>query len=367
VTGTNGKTTVTMLLASILRAAGRTAGVIGTLSGAHTTPEAPELQARLAAMLADGIDSVAMEVSSHALALHRVGGSRFAAAAFTNLGHDHLDFHKTIARYFDAKASLFVPELTDLAVVNVDDVHGDLLARGAPIPVVPYSMKDVTGLELRAGGSRWTWRGQNWELPLTGRFNVANALAAATMAIELDIDAEAVRAGLASSPPVAGRFEVIDEGQPFLVAVDYAHTPDALTEVLAAAREVATSGSVLLVFGCGGDRYAGKRPEMGAAAASGADVAVITSDNPRSEDPSAIIDAVTSGIHEPTRATVLVEPDRRAAVSLAIDRAQAGDVVVIAGKGHETTQTIGTESRPFDDRAVARSALVARRDREADR
>jgi UDP-N-acetylmuramoyl-L-alanyl-D-glutamate--2,6-diaminopimelate ligase len=362
VTGTNGKTTVTYLLAAILDAAGRMdggppTGVIGTLSGSHTTPEAPELQARLAAFRDEGRRAVAMEVSSHALAMHRVDATRFAVAVFTNLGRDHLDFHGTEERYFAAKARLFEPDLSAVGVVNIDDPHGRLLFDAATIPMVPFGHADATEVEAEPRQARFRWRHHEVRLPLGGSFNVLNAVAAATAASVLGLDTETIVGGLSGAPIVPGRFEPVEAGQGFAVIVDYAHTPDALAEALASARQV-TAGRVIVVFGCGGDRDAAKRPAMGATAAALADVAVVTSDNPRREDPAAIISAVLSGVPAGARTRPLVEPDRRAAIALALDTARPGDIVLVAGKGHETTQTIGDQVLPFDDRVVARELLT---------
>jgi UDP-N-acetylmuramoyl-L-alanyl-D-glutamate--2,6-diaminopimelate ligase len=365
VTGTGGKTTTTHLLGSILEAAGRPAGVIGTLTGARTTPEAPELQARLAAFRDGGKVAVAMEVSSHALAMHRVDGTWFEIAVFTNLSRDHLDFHRSMEEYFAAKARLFTPELTARAVVNLDDPRGRLLADAAVVPTVGYSLADADDVVVGARQSRCRWRGVELRVPLGGRFNVSNAIGAATAAGELGVNARDVAAGLEAAGPVPGRFELVDAGQAFPVIVDYSHKPDGLRQVLASAREVAAPGGrVVVVFGCGGDRDRSKRPEMGAAADELADVVVLTSDNPRSEDPTAIIDEIVAGVPDPARRVtdgrLVVEPDRRAAIAAAVERAGAGDVVVIAGKGHETTQTIGDRVVPFDDRDEARLALSRR-------
>jgi len=357
VTGTNGKTTTVSLLGSVFSTAGWSSGVIGTLTGARTTPEAPELQAALAAMRDRGVRAVAMEVTSHALAQHRVDGVRFAVGVFTNLSRDHLDFHATMEAYFAAKASLFEVGRVAHAVVNLDDPHGRLLADTVGVPVTGFSLADAPDLVVGARVSRFRWRSTEVVLPLGGRFNVSNALAAATAASVLGIDADVIARGLASAAPVPGRFELVDAGQPFSVVVDYAHTPDGLDQVLKAARELAADHQVLVVFGCGGDRDATKRPAMGEVAARLADVAVITSDNPRSEDPGAIISAVKRGVPGTAGARVLVEPDRRAAIGLALAEAHRGDVVVIAGKGHETTQTIGDRAVAFDDRVVARELL----------
>lgn len=359
VTGTNGKTTTTTLLAAVLEHAGMPTGVIGTLTGKHTTPESPELQALLRGFLDDGRTAAVMEVSSHALALDRVAGCHFDVAVFTNLGRDHLDLHGTVERYFAAKALLFRPELTSLGAANVDDVHGRLLVDTAPVPMVGFGAEDMTDLVVTPTRHAYTWRGHRVEVALGGAFNAMNSLAAATAASALGLDDAVIAAGLATARPVPGRFEPVDAGQPFAVIVDYAHTPDGLRQALAAARAVAAGQRVLAVFGCGGDRDREKRPEMGRAAAELADRVVVTSDNPRSEDPLTIINAVLEGVPPDYRHVVVSEPDRRQAFALAFEMAAEGDVVVIAGKGHETTQTIGTTVLPFDDRAVARELLEA--------
>jgi UDP-N-acetylmuramoyl-L-alanyl-D-glutamate--2,6-diaminopimelate ligase len=362
VTGTNGKTTVTALLQSVLSAAGRRCEVIGTLTGARTTPESTELQAQLAAFRDDGVDAVAMEVSSHALELHRVDGTWFSVAVFTNLGRDHLDFHGTEEAYFRAKARLFEPDRCARAVVNRDDAHGRLLLDAARVPTVAYSLDDASDVSVGAAGSTFTWAGERVELRLGGTFNVSNALAAATAATELGVDAATIAAGLSSAPPVPGRFEPVDAGQAFPVVVDYAHTPDGLEQVLRAARSAVSAdrGRVLVVFGCGGDRDRSKWPVMGDVAVRLADRAWLTSDNPRGEDPMAIIDEVVTGVRDADRDRLVVESDRRAAIASAVRDAHAGDVVVIAGKGHETGQIVGEVTLPFDDRVVARDVLVER-------
>jgi UDP-N-acetylmuramoyl-L-alanyl-D-glutamate--2,6-diaminopimelate ligase len=360
VTGTSGKTTTTHLLGAIGDAAGWPTEVIGTLSGPRTTPEAPELQAQLAIARAAGRRAVAMEVSSHALSLGRVRGVRFAVAVFTNLSHDHLDFHEDLESYFAAKASLFEPALAEAAVVNLDDPHGARLAERATVPTEGFGLQDAVDLEIGPQRSRFTWRGQRVDLPLGGRFNVSNALAAATAAARLGIPPADIAAGLRVAPPVPGRFEAVDEGQPFTVLVDYSHKPGALESALTAAREAAGAGRLVLVFGAGGDRDPSKRPEMGEVAARLADRVLLTSDNPRGEDPLAIIDAVRSGMARTEGLTV--EPDRRAAIALAVADAEPGDVVLIAGKGHELVQVVGEETLPFDDRVEARHALRSRRE-----
>ncbi len=363
VTGTNGKTTTCALLASIFAAGGSRPAVIGTLSGTLTTPEAPELQRRLARYRDEGVAAVAMEVSSHALDQHRVDGTEFAAALFTNLSQDHLDYHGTMEAYFEAKARLFTAGMAHLAVVNAGDPWGARLAarlerlappapRGGRERLVTYSSAEASDIEVSNRGVKFNWRGRRYSLPLLGRFNVANALAAATVATELGFSADAVAAGLAGVPPVRGRFEMLDEGQPFAAIVDFAHTPAALEEALRAARELSRGGRVIVVFGAGGERDQAKRPLMGQVANELADVVVITSDNPRGESAEAIALQVAEGAPR-----ALVELDRRKAIYGAIELAQAADVVVVAGKGHETGQDFGTRVEPFDDAEVVREAL----------
>ena len=359
ITGTNGKTTTTQLLGAIMRAAGREARELGTLSGVRTTPESPDLQRRLAGFVRDGVDVVVMEVSSHALALHRVAGTRFDVAVFTNLGRDHLDLHESMESYFRAKASLFMPDLSDIGVTNLDDPYGRLLLDVAAIEMVGFSADDAQGLDVGIAHHAFTWRGQPVRVPIGGDFNVLNSLAALTAAAALGIDAETAARGLAAAFPVPGRFEVVSApGADIAVVVDYAHTPEGLEHVLRSARELAV-GRVVTVFGCGGDRDAEKRPMMGAAASANADVVVVTSDNPRHEDPQAIVDATVAGVEPRYRERVSIELDRQVAIESAIGAARPGDVVVIAGKGHETTQTIGDHAHPFDDREVARAVLHA--------
>ncbi|MGH9092986.1 MAG: Mur ligase family protein, partial [Acidimicrobiales bacterium] len=376
VTGTNGKTSVTHLLGAVLRHAGRPTTVIGTLTGARTTPEAPDLQ-RLLAAARDGAPAggrrpaVAMEVSSHALAQSRVDGVHFDVAVFTNLSHDHLDFHRTMEDYFEAKASLFTPGRAVRGVVNAEDPWGRRLLAGARIPLVPVRQEDASEVELAPGRSAFTWRSQRVTLAMTGAVNVENALLAAEAAVALGMEPPEVAAGLAGAPPVPGRMEAIavpaPGGWPCTLLVDYAHTPAGIEVVLAEARRLAGDGArVLLVFGCGGDRDRAKRPLMGAAATQGADLAVLTTDNPRSEDPGAIAADVLAGVvpsAEDARSAgrLVVEPDRRRAIELAVDAAGPGDVVVVAGKGHEAVQEVGDRRLPFDDRAVAAEVLEARR------
>jgi len=379
VTGTNGKTTVCHLLEGVASAAGDRAGVIGTVGAriagaevpmAHTTPEATELQALLARMRDAGVATVAMEVSSHALAQHRVDGTRFAAACFTNLSHDHLDFHGDVDSYLAAKARLFTRELSDIAAVNADDEAASAIVRHAAdagLEIIEYSAtRDDTdvharGIEVVEHGVRFTLVDRragaeaHVSCGLVGRHNVDNALAAAATARAVQIPFDAVVAGLEAVQQVPGRLERVDAGQDFSVFVDYAHTPSALERALDAARALADEHRVIVVIGCGGDRDHAKRPLMGAAATRGADVAIITSDNPRSERAADIADAMVAGAVPGSNP--VVELDRRAAIRLAIEVARPGDVVLIAGKGHETGQTIGHRTVPFDDREVARALL----------
>ncbi|MGI9120382.1 MAG: UDP-N-acetylmuramoyl-L-alanyl-D-glutamate--2,6-diaminopimelate ligase [Acidimicrobiales bacterium] len=355
VTGTNGKTTTTWLLRSVLEAAGRRTGVIGTLGGPRTTPESTDLQETLAGLAGGGCACVAMEVSSHALALSRVEGTDFAVAVFTNLGRDHLDFHQSMEEYFAVKARLFQPERAAAAVVNVDDPHGRLLLETAQIPTRPFSLDDVSDLDIGLHRSTCTWRGRRLQVPLGGAANLSNALAAATVALELGVGADVVVEGLAASPPIPGRYQTVKRGQPFTVVVDYAHTPDALEQLLVAARPASAGGRVAVVFGCGGDRDRDKRPLMGRVAANLADLAVVTTDNPRDEDPGRIIAEVTVGATGPGQ--VVVEPDRRAAIRLVLSGATAGDVVLVAGKGHEKSQLVGGRTFDFDDARVVEEEL----------
>jgi UDP-N-acetylmuramoyl-L-alanyl-D-glutamate--2,6-diaminopimelate ligase len=378
VTGTNGKTTCATLLDGVLSAAGRRTGLIGTVEtriageavpGVRTTPESTDLQRLFHRMRDAGVTTVAMEVSSHGLALGRVNGTRFAVAVFTNLSHDHLDFHGSMERYYAAKARLFTPEFSATGVVDVDDDWGRRLAAEATIDVTtvsldPGSGADVTATRIAPGpagsvvdvemhGTR-----HRLEIGLPGRFNVSNALLvlAATTALGIPVDTAAATLRLPWSVP--GRMERIDEGQAFTVLVDYAHSPDSLARVLAATREVVT-GRVIVTVGCGGDRDRDKRPAMGAAAVAGADEVIFTNDNPRGEDPTAILAAVAQGARGVRGGRWRIEQDRRDAIAAALDTAAPGDAVVIAGKGHETGQQLADRTIPFDDRLVARELLRA--------
>ena len=364
ITGTNGKTTTTHLLAAILEAAGRPAGTIGNLNavpgGPPNTPEGPALQARLAGLREEGKAAVVMEVSSLALSQGRVNGTRFRLAIFTNLSPDHLDHHGTMEAYFAAKARLFEPALSDAAVVNADDPRGRLLLDAAVIPTEPYSLADATDVEADLRGTSCTWRGERLRIPLPGTFNLANGLAAATAAVALGVDLPTVARGLAGAGQVSGRFQSVAPGGPVEVIVDYAHTPDGLEQILSSVRALAAGGRVSVVFGCGGDRDRSKRPVMGEIAARLADRVVVTSDNPRSEDPLAIIDEVVAGATRAgAGAEVVREPDRRLAIEGALRAAAAGDVVLIAGKGHEATQLVGDTEVAFDDRLVASELLAS--------
>ena len=357
VTGTNGKTTVTHLLESVLEAHGWPTAVIGTLGGLHTTPEAPELQALLARLRDEGHRAVTMEVSSHALDQHRVDGVRFAVAVFTNLSQDHLDHHGTMEDYFGAKARLFQPERSTRGVVNKDDPFGRRLLETASIPLDVFGIEDAAELRVGAHGSSFVWRGESVELRLGGRFNVSNALAAAATARALGVGTRAVAEGLGRVTSLPGRFEPVEEGQPFSVVVDYAHTPQGLEQVLGAARDAAgCEHRVIVVFGAGGDRDRTKRPLMGQVATRLADVVVLTSDNPRSEDPMAIIDDLLAGAVSGDG--LVVEPDRANAIAVAIGEARPGDVVLLAGKGHEEEQVFADRTVPFSDREMARAALT---------
>lgn len=358
VTGTNGKTTVTHMVRAILERGGRPTGVIGTLDGPRTTPEAPVLQRLLADARDSGCEAVALEVSSHAIEARRVDGMAFDVAAFTNLSREHLDHHGTMEAYFAAKAALFDPSRVRRAVVAVDDPWGARLAEGWPGELVEVRRADAGRIELAVGSSSFDWAGRRVTVPLSGAFNVDNALVAAAIATTLGVEPDDVVAGLAGLAPVPGRMERVGPEAPFAVLVDYAHTPVGLEVALTAARDLAGGGRVVCLFGCGGERDRGKRPEMGAVASRLADVALLTSDNPRGEDPLVILDEVRAGMTGP--AEVVVEPDRAQAIRLAVSLARPGDVVLLAGKGHETVQMVGEQARPFDDRAEAARALAER-------
>lgn len=373
VTGTNGKTTTTFFVESILNAAGKRGAVLGTLGygpmharveAPRTTPDAIELQGWLRRMADDGVDGVAMEVSSHSLVLSRPWRCAFDAVVFTNLSQDHLDFHPDIESYLEAKLRLFReyaadPRKETVGAVNLDDEFGPQMVAGATCPVVGYGLGPEAGVraldvEMTATGSRFALAlpgaRVSVELVLPGIFNVYNALAAAAAAHIMGIEAGAIARGLSSMTAVPGRFEPVDAGQPFTIIVDYAHTPQALENVLRVARQLEPR-RLICVFGCGGDRDPDKRPRMGRIATELADLTIVTSDNPRSEEPEAIIAAIIAGA---VAGRYVVEPDRRAAIARALEEAEPGDLVLIAGKGHESYQIFADRTIDFDDRKVAR-------------
>lgn len=376
VTGTNGKTTTTHLIESVLHAAGMKTGLIGTISyrtprgtrdAVNTTPESLDLQQMLAEIREAGGSAAVMEASSHALAMDRLWGCHFAAAVFTNLTRDHLDYHKTFDEYFAAKRRLFEgtgASPPDFAVVNTDDPHGQRLAglvartltyglkEGAQITTKKYPLS-FSGLEFMA----LTPAGKiEIQSRLVGKINVYNILAAIAAGIALEIPNSAIAKGIHELESVPGRFQRIDEGQPFLVIVDYAHTDDALRNLISTARELNPSGRIITLFGAGGDRDRTKRPLMGEAAGNLGDIVVLTSDNPRSEDPLRIINDVLVGLQK-TNAKYFVEPERGRAIEMALDEARPGDIVLLAGKGHETYQVLRDGTVDFDDREVTRRAL----------
>lgn len=375
VTGTNGKTTTTFLVDAILTAAGRRTGVVGTLGawicgerrdGVRASPATPPtLHRLLAEMRTRAVEAVAVEATSHALALHRLEGLRFASAGFTNLSRDHLDFHGTLEAYFEAKQSLFAPEHVARATVNVDDPWGRRLLVSASVPCIGFGCAPdaaVRAVDIRLGEAGTRFRlvvADEGEAAvstaLAGAFNVSNCLAAAAVALQAGASLDAVGAGLAAAPALPGRLEPVDAGQPFAVLVDYAHGPGALEAALVEARRRADSRRVVCVFGCGGGADPGKRPLMGALAAHLADRVIVTTDNPRGEDPDAIAAEIRAG----ARGAVETVLDRAEAIARAVESARPGDVVLVAGKGHERTQQVAGATFPFDDREVARRALAA--------
>jgi UDP-N-acetylmuramoyl-L-alanyl-D-glutamate--2,6-diaminopimelate ligase len=379
VTGTQGKTTTTRILEQGLTASGVTSAVIGTvgtrIAGEAvrtqlTTPEAPDLHGLFAVMRERGVDTCAMEVSSHALVLGRVDGVVFDVATFLNLGRDHLDFHADLDEYFAAKASLFTPERARVGLTNVDDEFGRRLLDVATVPMSTYSSRGqdadwrAVDVELSPTGATFTVLGPDVEVPaavgIPGEFNVSNALAAIASAALAGLDPARVADGIAQVGGVPGRLEQVSEGQDYSVVVDYAHKPDALEAVLATLRPL-TRGRVVVVVGAGGDRDTLKRPVMGEIAARLADLVIVTDDNPRTEDPVAIRAAVLEGARGGS-AEVLEVGDRRLAIREAVLRAEPGDVVLIAGKGHETGQEVHGEVHPFDDRVVAAEEILGRGD-----
>lgn len=374
VTGTNGKTTTTYLVESILKAAGHPAALFGTIeyrgpdfdfAAERTTPEAPDLEKLFKRVVDGGWNHAVMEVSSHAIEMKRVAGLRFEIAVFTNLSRDHLDFHGDMESYFRAKKKLFVGfngVMPRTMVLNIDDSRYEELRSIDPTRVISYGMQVAADICPLSHNFGWDGTAATYKTPagevrmrtsLMGKPNLYNISAAIGVAVSLGIPRDAIERGIQDLPNVPGRFEPVHAGQPFRVIVDYAHTDDALEKVLKSAREI-TDGRVIAVFGCGGERDRTKRPAMGAVAAREADHAIVTSDNPRGEDPMAIIREIEEGMKG---ATYTVIEDRREAIRAAIREAQPGDTVVIAGKGHETYQVIGKTSHPFDDRVVARELL----------
>jgi UDP-N-acetylmuramoyl-L-alanyl-D-glutamate--2,6-diaminopimelate ligase len=359
VTGTNGKTTVTALVSDLAVALGWNGAAIGTLTNERTTPAPPELS-RALRQLVDEFDPhrprsvVALEVSSHALVQGRVEGLQFAVVAFTNLSHDHLDYHGSMDDYFAAKAQLFSVEHAQRAVIWCDDPYGEKLASSVGLAVTEVRRADAVDVDTTFVGTTFFWRDHLVTTPLVGELNVDNALVAMTIMSALGVDDLSIAAAMLFVRNVPGRFEVVSSAGP-VVVVDYAHTPEGLRRLLGDVRALSPRSRVVTVFGCGGDRDRSKRPEMGMVASAHSDVTFVTSDNPRSEPPDAIIDAVMSGVVPGS--TVYRVSDRRMAIAEALQNADATDVVVIAGKGHETTQTIGDLVVPFDDRAVARELL----------
>jgi UDP-N-acetylmuramoyl-L-alanyl-D-glutamate--2,6-diaminopimelate ligase len=381
ITGTNGKTTTAYLVEGAFAAAGHGTGLIGTVEtrihgqaqpGVRTTPEGPDVQRLFARMRDRGVEGVAMEVSSHGLELHRTDGTRFAVAVFTNLSQDHLDFHPDMQAYFAAKARLFTPEFADRAVVVIDDDWGRRLTTMSGIDTITLGRSedaDVVIEDVRTaldGGTanlvgEFVGGSVAINTHLVGDFNVVNAATAVVAAVCAGVPLTAAIDGVAACPGAPGRLERVAGDDDLTVLVDYAHTPDAVERVVATLRPLVTTGRIIVVLGAGGDRDRAKRPLMGAAAAR-ADIAVLTSDNPRSEDPQAILDAVTAGAQQAgTGAEVVVEIDRRRAIERALDLAVPGDVVVIAGKGHETYQELATGRIDFDDRRVAAELLTGGR------
>ena len=361
ITGTNGKTTTASILGSLLTAHGGSVYVMGTLTGARTTPESIDLHAQLRSCVDSGVDHVVMEVSSHALEHHRVDGIVFDVAIFTNLGHDHLDFHGTMENYFAAKRKLFTSERTRVAVVNIDDSHGNRLLKEVSIRTLSYSSSDVSNVVVTASSVSFRWKNLDVRLPIGGSYAVMNALAAITAASELGVPDERIVMGCASVQTVPGRFESVPNDADIDVVIDFAHTPEALEGLLTGAREIARAG-LIVVFGCGGDRDNAKRPLMGDIASRGADIVIITSDNPRNEDPELIVAEVMSGVVA-NRAFVSSIVNREKAIESAILGAKRGDMVVIAGKGHETTQEARGVLTPSSDVAIAARALRVREEK----
>lgn len=381
ITGTNGKTSTAFMAESIFHHAGYTTAIVGTVetriagqveAAGRTTPESPDLQKLFWRMTGAGVEAVAVEVSSHALELDRTAGTEFAVAAFTNLSQDHLDFHSSMEEYYRSKRKLFETGLLGPAVINADDPWAVRVADElSHLDVISYSIDPFSGASLVARDITYSSKGAEFvidgvsgrwsvSLAIPARFAISNALAAAGIAFGLGIAGSSVASGLSAIRSIPGRFEPVRRGQPFLVIVDYAHTPDAVASVLASARHrVSESGKLYVVIGCGGDRDRDKRPLMAKAAVDGSDFTYLTSDNPRSEEPQRIIDEMLAGLESRDGGSYSVEIDRRGAIRAALRNARPGDVVVIAGKGHEAGQTIGSRTIPFDDRTVAGEELEA--------
>jgi UDP-N-acetylmuramoyl-L-alanyl-D-glutamate--2,6-diaminopimelate ligase len=359
VTGTNGKTSVTTLVSALARALGWNGASIGTLTNERTTPASPELFRTLSALVTgfepERVSSVvALEVSSHALDQRRVEGLRFTVAVFTNLSHDHLDYHRTMDEYFEAKARLFNPEHAKRAVIWCDDSYGARLADMATLPVTRVHRSDASDVTESLQGTIFFWRGHLVNTPLVGDYNVDNALMAMEILLSLGAGEAEIATAMADVASVPGRFEVVNTDG-IIVIVDYAHTPEGLRRLLEDVRRLVGTGRIITVFGCGGDRDRAKRPEMGEVASRNSQITIVTSDNPRSESPDAIIDSIIEGTV--AGATVLRNRDRRSAIQEALRLAEPGDVVVLAGKGHETTQVVGDQVLEFDDRIIARELL----------
>ena len=359
VTGTNGKTSVTTIVSDLARAISWNGANIGTLTNERTTPAAPELMRSLKSIV-DSFDVsksrsiVALEVSSHAIDQARVDGLTFAVVAFTNLSHDHLDYHGSMDEYFAVKSKLFTREFSQRCVIWCDDPYGQRLAKETELAVSEVHQSDASEIVQTLTGTTFFWRGHLVNTPLIGDYNIDNALVAMTILSSLGASDEAIAAAMEFVANIPGRFEII-KGENVTAIVDYAHTPEGLRRLLNDVRTLSPTSRIVTVFGCGGERDTSKRPEMGRVASQLSDVTIITSDNPRSESPDAIIDAVMSGCE--LNSVTYVQSDRRAAISQAMQLANAGDVVVIAGKGHETTQTIGDVELMFDDRVVARELV----------
>jgi UDP-N-acetylmuramoyl-L-alanyl-D-glutamate--2,6-diaminopimelate ligase len=359
VTGTNGKTSVTTIVAGLAKSLSWNGANMGTLTNSRTTPASPELY-RTLATLVEGFDPsvhqslVAMEVSSHAIDQFRIEGLQFTVAAFTNLSHEHLDYHGTMEEYFLVKSRLFTHEHSQRAVIWIDDPFGERLAAMTLLPVTKVSRADATDVTTSLAGTTFFWRGHLVNSALVGDYNVDNALIAMAIMSVLGADDESIASAMSEVHAILGRFDVL-RGRNVTVIVDYAHTPEGLHRLLRDVRDMLPMGRILTVFGCGGDRDRAKRPEMGRVASRDSDVTIVTSDNPRSESPEAIIDAILAGVT--TGADVRRESDRRRAIGDALHEARPGDVVVVAGKGHETTQIVGDVVVPFDDRVVAQELM----------